>query len=799
MITAVLLCSIYVKWFINAYQTDGSLLLSTLSSPVAVYRDEQMIPYIEANNMDDALQAQGFIVAQERTYQLQLYRLLALGRLAEAFGERALKNDILIRMININGLAARQVQALDSAAKRYYENYVKGVNTYLRNFRHEHPFEVSAVGFEPELWTLQDIVAIQIFQSWANGSAWKTDLLNLQLIDEVGVQRAQQIAQVAINPEDNSRTEADLQSYDTTTRFNTQRTNLGALARNALILTQHQTDALAAGSNAWATGSLLSKNGKPILSNNPHLPAITLPGFWLPMGLFTPELTVAGVTAPGSPGIGVGRTQHIAYGATVGGSDGADIYIEQLDPKKPDHFLEGQLSIPLAIRNEKISIKDKQAEGGARVYELRIRSTPRGPLISDHNIAYNGDRALSLRWAASAAINNTPSTSLGSDRLLYAHNIDQAEHAMRLFPGALSHIAADIHGGIARISSGRVPKRRAGDGSHPLFVDQLEIDDWDGLISTNEMPRQVNPTKDWVGTANQRIIRQDYPYEYSKNFASSWRYRRIEEYFTALQAQKVDAQNHWTLINDIKNPMAERLTPTLINALQNEHPELAKQLIAWDYTDSINAAAPAIFQVIFKHIAILTFADEISPTLWAQLFDTQYFWQERLVEMLEQKDHPWFDNRTTPNLETRDDIINLAVNAAVTELTAKLGKSIQEWRWGDLHTITFHSPIIPGQIAATLFGAGTHPMYGSGETLNRSAMKLSTGYATAVNDSVRLVADLSDSEKVLAVIPGGVSGRYFSNSLNNQVGDWLAGRANPIWFDLKKVKQHAKTKLTLTP
>ncbi len=783
------LIAVVLSLTINRYQSEGELELDGLTAPVTVTRDQFMIPYIHASSMDDALLAQGFLTAQARTFQIQLYRLLALGRLSEVFGEAAINNDILIRLIDIEGLAAKQTNALDQQARRYYQQYVNGVNTYLKDFRHEHPIEVELLGFEPESWSLQDIVAIQLFQSWANGSAWKTDLINLQLIDEVGAERAQQIAQITINPEDGSRAVADL----ATTHVN----NKDDVVLSTLEWLSELPNAMNAGSNAWATGNRLSKNGKPILANNPHLPVGNLPGFWMPMAIFTPELKVAGVHAPGSPGIGVGRNNHIAWGATVGGSDGADIYVEQLDSQNPDHYLQGQKSLPLSVRTTNLRIKDRDSDYGYRTQTVRMRSTPRGPLISDHVLAYTGGRALSLRWAARQTLSNP---SLGSDRLLYAKDTEEAQQAMRLFPGALSHIAADDQGNIARVSSGRVPIRSLGDGAKPVEISalvELDHDNWRGLIPSDEMPKQINPVSDWVGTANHRIIAQDYPYQYSKNFASSWRYRRIQQFFSS--RDRVDVNDHWTLINDVKNLLAEHLAPRYVQTLQNSHADLAKVLQQWDKFDHADKAAPALFQAITKHLAQQTFADELSPELWQQIFDTPYFWQERLVDMLLNNNHPWFDDQSTPEIETAADILARAIELAVSELRTKMGSDISAWQWGDIHTITFNSPVIPGKLMARLFGAGTHPIDGSGETLNRSAFKPSLGYDTAINDSVRLVVDLSDKDKLLAVIPGGVSARYFDPHLDTQTQSWLSGEAHPIYFSPQTAKQVAVSELVLIP
>lgn len=805
LLAAVLIAligSIYLYNTINDYQRDGSLSLTVLDAPVTVRRDQLSIPYIEAESLADALRAQGFIIGQDRLYQVQLFRLLALGRLSEIFGDRGINNDTLIRLIDLGAIAKRFQSKLDQASKDYYTWYIEGLNEYILNYQHEHALATKALKMPLEAWTLEDIITLQLFQSWSNASIWRGELMTQQLIDEVGLAKTQQISQVSINPNDGSVAEADLLSNNSPSINTPADDGLSNPEATILQIEAELLDAIPdsidAGSNAWATGSRKSKNGKPIFSNNPHLPATTLPGFWLPMGIFTPELKAVGVTAPGSPGIGVGRTDYIAYGATVGGGDGVDLYIEQLDPDNEDHYLQGNESLALTIRMETLRVKDKTQADGFRNQEIRIRSTSRGPLISDHGITVSADKAISLRWAAI----DSAGASLGSDRLLLAKSVAEAAAAIEHFTASLSHVVVDKAGGIARISGGRIPNRTSGDGASPSYVNKLSgngFENWNGLIPQSQMPKEINPSTDWVGTANHRIVTSDYPYEYSKDFATSWRYRRIKQVMQ--DKQTMTAEDHWQLINDVYNPMADVLVPVFARALQQsaEHADLADILLKWNRYDDANLVAPTLFQLLHRHLASLTFSDELSAETAERLLDSIRFWQERLILMLEDANHPWFDVQGTQKVESRDDILQMAVNATVEELHAELGKDPKQWQWGKLHTITFNSPVIPGKYAAKYFGGGTHPMFGSSETLNRGKFKFSQAYDTTIIDSVRLVADMSDDEKVLVVIPGGASGRYFDESLTNQVDDWLAGRPNYIWFDPNKVLENTVHELRLEP
>ncbi|MDE0930055.1 MAG: penicillin acylase family protein [Halioglobus sp.] len=772
----------YTLNMFNDYEEDGELTVSVLEKPVTVIRDELGIPYIYAETIADALRAQGFITGQNRLYQAEIYKHIAQGRLAELFGERAAKTDILMRAVGIQQIAAQQVALLNDDATLFYQSYVEGINAYIETQQHEYPFSLTLLGLKPEPWTLQDIIAIQYFQIWGSSANWRTELLAQRMIDTLGSELANEISQVSINPDDEVIVEANF--------LNEPQLSI----RIDQDLLNAFPDPLNAASNAWASSGKKSANGSAIFSNSPHIDARTLPGFWQPMGIFTPQVRAIGATAPGTPSFGIARTSDIAFGATNGNSDGVDLYIESLDPNRPDHYLEGKNSLPLSIRREVILIKDKKYEGGYRQKTLRIRSTSRGPLISDLGINVSGNHAISLRWATVDAM----SDSLGMEELLLSKNIDQARQALEKTVTPLSYIIVDSAGDIARISTGRVPKRIKGDGSKPYLITD-NVDNWNGVISAEEMSTDIRPQRNWVGTANHRVVSFDYPYEYSTYFAASWRFRRIKEFMTTHEIVSID--DHWSLINDVKNPMAEKLLPRFLPVLESsdDTAELAAILQTWNLRDERDQAGAAVFQLLFKHFAQITFNDDLEKDLWIEFFDAVYYWQERLVLLMEDNNNHWFDIQNTQTRETRDDIIRLAALAAKAELTERLGDAPANWQWGDILNITFSSPVIPGKAMAEWLGAGTRPMFGSGETLNRGKYLYSSDYEAKYIDSIRFVADMSDSEKVLAVIPGGSSGRYLDPTLHNQTDIWMSDEKQYWWYSDEMIKQHTAHTLTLIP
>jgi penicillin amidase len=765
---------------IDRYQTTGELKLAALQQPVTVHRDAFGIPYIYASSFDDAITAQGFVIAQHRLFQMEIYRQVALGRLAEMIGERGLDSDRLSRLLNFTAIAERQINLLSPEEINFFQRYIDGINAYIVDHRSEHPLMLKVVGHSPEPWNLRDIIALQLFQVWSSSVNWKQELVNQQVLDRLGPQKAAQLLPLNINPDDPA-TASPPPPYG----------GMPLALRHDGRLLVYQGE-FAMGSNVWASGSRKSANSAPILANDPHIDARNLPGIWHPMGLITPELRAVGGAFAGSPGLGNARTEHIAWGGTNGYADMIDLFIETLDPGNPDHYLEGGESIPFTVREEVLLIKDGEAAGGFRRQSLTVRETRRGPVISDHGMTTADGRVLALRWSVPEMLGS----EWGIRRLMLARSVEEAAEAIGHQPTPLNYVVVDTDGNIARLASGYAPIRLEGDGSVPMPVG--ERDSWGGRIPADKMPHHINPERDWVAAANSRVTRADYPYPYSTYAAASWRYRRLIELF---EKDGITREDHWDFTLDIKNPMAEMVMPYLLGALVEDPAlvEIAAILDEWDFMDATELAAPAIFQRLYHNFAWRVFVDELGEELAMEYLRGHYNWQENLVRKVEENGSAWFDDTSTPETESRDDMFRLAAHDAVEELSARFGDDPRQWRWGDIHTVTFFHPLVPGKLGARLFGGGINPMEGSGETLNRAIAAFDDPEQAKIIDSTRIVIDLSDPDKIEGHIPGGVSERLFDRHQQDSLPLWLSGEPGYWWFSDRAIRDHTVHTATLLP
>ena len=160
---------------------------------------------------------------------------------------------------------------------------------------------------------------------------------------------------------------------------------------------------------------------------------------------------------------------------------------------------------------------------------------------------------------------------------------------------------------------------------------------------------------------------------------------------------------------------------------------------------------------------------------------------------------PWFDNVKTDKVkETRDDLFYQAGVKAAQDLGSSIGKDPQQWLWGKVHQIEFVSPIRRKGFGKGIVGGGSHPAPGSCETLYRGIYNFNEPFGVTISAGLRMVADLSDEDKILAVLPGGVCGRLFHPHTKDQIDAYMNGEKVYWWFSDKAIKEHSRALMTLT-
>jgi penicillin amidase len=774
---------------LNNYTKEGNLVLPGLKEPVSVHRDEKGMAYIYARNAQDLFMAQGFVTAQDRLFQMELTRLFASGRIAELAGEKALGLDIRMRTLGFHRNAEKHAKLLNDKTLLMLKSYVRGVNAFIETRPQNIHLEFKLAGIKPSPWTVADSLTLLYYMGWNSAGNIGTEMIAQMLVEKVGPARAAEIFPLNINPDDEPSQKTDWRSPPI------QAARLG-VEFDKNLLSYLTAGPLRIGSNNWVAGPRLSPGGKPIVANDVHLETTMVPGIWYPCGLITPHLRAVGVTVPGIGGIAVGRNEHIAVGVTNSYGDTQDLYIESVDPANPDNYLEGEKSIPFEVIEETLKIKDKTAPGGFHTEKIKIRLTHRGPVISGIMPGLKTDRVISLRWSSFEAM----APSVGFERLFECRTVAEIRRALEdVNQIGLNFVFADSRGNIGWQPTGKLPIRTQGESLTPYVVKD-EKDNWAGWIPWEHMPHSVNPGRGWAGTCNHLTVKQDYPYYYTTHASPSYRYRRLSELMNA--PGKKTAGDHWKFQGDTVNLMAKKIAPIMARALlAHEDTKTVGQILAeWDFRDDPEKTAPTVFQSVYREFALLVYADDLGEELAVEMLKNWYFWQERLQQMVLDGKSSWFDNiNTNDREEARDELFHQAGLNAIRYLGSILGENPEKWHWSEVHRQEFVSPIRPSGVGKEWLGGGSHPAAGSGETLCRGLCDFNAPFKVKISASLRMVADLADPHKVLAVLPGGVSGRQFDPHTTNQIAPFMNGEKVYWWFSDKAIKDHTRHTLILNP
>jgi penicillin amidase len=667
---------------------------------------------------------------------------------------------------------------------------VDGVNAFIRTRPDEHPIEFELAGLNPEPWSVSDSLSVVYYMGWITSGNVRTEVLTQMLIEKLGLERARELFPLNRNPDEPSdRNEKAGTSYPKEfepLHFAFDGDLLGLLTDSSSGL----------GSNNWAVSCRRSRSGKPIVANDPHLDSRILPGVWYPMGMITPNTRAVGVMIPGIPGMVIGRTDRVSMGVTNAYGDCQDLYVETLDPKDPGKYVEGDLAQPFQVVRETLRIRDKEAPTGYREERLEIKLTRRGPVVSGVLPGLRTQRVISLRWAAS----ETMTPKIGFEELLTARSVGELRQAIRhLTFIVLNCVFADTDGNIGWHVSGTLPIRSQGDSTVPYLVKSSQ-DNWIGWIPFEKMPHTLNPERGWVGTCNHKTIGRDYPYYFSSYFAPSYRYQRLRDLLD--RPTSASSEEHWQFQRDTMNLMAKAIAPVMASALvaHDDTRRLGELLASWDHRDDPNQPTPTLFQLVYCNFVRLVLQDELGEDLTDTMLEEGFFWQERLQKMVLDGSSPLFDNvMTKEKHETMDELFHEAAVMAIRQLSASMGPDPGKWLWGTAHQIEFVNPIRRTGFGKSLVGGGSHPMGGSRETLCCAWYDYAKPFEVILSASLRMVADLGDEDKVLAVLPGGVSGRTFDRHMKDQIQPFMRGEAVYWWFSDRAIRQHCKAVLELNP
>lgn len=733
-----------------------SLTLDGLHEGVNVFRDEQAIPHIYAQNEFDLYFTTGYVMAQDRLWQMDFLRRVTMGRLAEIFGEDMIGADHFLRALRMPEKSELVIAGSSPEVLEALNAFAQGVNHYIQTHRQKLPPEFTLLGYKPEPWQPIHSVNLIGYMAWDLSGAWQIEVTLHKLRQVLDEEKFKQLLpNMDYHP---TYVHPDLAAEPAGAAF-------GLIEHNQKL--RDMGVEIFSASNNWAVSGKKSQSGHAMLANDMHL-SFGSPGIWYQIHqVVDGKLNVAGVAIPGQPFVVAGHNEHIAWGMTNVYVDDADFYLETLDEN--NRYLFNDQWLELEVRNEIINVK------GADPVERELRFTHRGPIISEFKKL--SDQAISMKWSG-----NLPSNELRSIYLLNrARNWNDFRDALRTMTSVSQNIIyADVQGNIGLQTAVGIPIRNDGNGLfiYPGHTDQY---DWIGMVSFDEVPFSFNPPEGHLSSANNRTTGLEYRHHIGYQFAMPFRIDRIREMLA--QKDKLDAEDFKNMLADFKSKLAERYLPELVFLLSIEHKldptqqKAYEMLQGWDMILTPESGAAAIFEKFYLTFVKNLLIDEMGQELYTEFIGDKALVTQIFDHVWNHRQSGWIDNVNTAWTEDFEELVILSFGESVEWLKQNLGNNPAEWQWGDLHQLTIAHPMGSVKVLDRIFKLNRGPFArgGSYHTVSPFSYSFRDPFKILHGASQRHIFQPGNWSENLVIIPTGTSGipasRYYLNQTELFIND----------------------------
>jgi penicillin amidase len=768
-------------------------LIPGLIDQVIIRRDDRGIPYIQAKNDHDLYLAQGFVTASDRLWQMDLLRRNERGELAEILSagpnNGVLDQDKQHRTLGFTQVAEAEFAQASPQSRAVLQAYADGVNAYIATLdARTLPPEFQILQYKPSPWTPVDsLLVIKVFAE-ALSSTWRVDVMREALAPLPAEKRAMLLPEfspldVLVVGKDTRKVAAASDSATPKLSFN--QAELLALAKDqelesqALARVGVYAEGLAA-SNNWVVSGKHTVTGKPLLANDPHL-APSAPSIWYMVHLSAPGVRVAGVTAPGLPGVVIGHNEQIAWGFTNVGPDVQDLYSEQFDPANPRRYKTPSGWSEATIRHEEIKVRKGFTESTTDVVPFDVTVTRHGPIVFEKN-----GKRYALRWTALDPKQNNPDSTYSLNR---ARNWKEFNTALRIFTAPTQNIVyADVAGHIGYHAAGVVPIRKSGDGSVP-YDGATDEGEWTSFIPSDKLPIVYDPPSGIIVTANQRIVGTDYPYFLTHSWAQPYRARRIFDLLN--KTPKLSAADFRLIQGDIYSIgnvlFAQQITKIMSGQVKPEEARLAATLTAFEKWDG-RMAADSHEAPVLAQMRIAFRSRVLNAALGEDLFKI-YAWSNfdtTIDRLITEQPKEWLPKEFT----SYADLLRACFEDAVKALT-KINADESKWTWGEMAKVRFSHPLANAPLIGLQFTIAPIPQNGAG------GLAATPNVGAAV--SMRLIADPGDWDKTQHGITLGESGLPATAHWSDQLADWRAVTPREFPFTETAIAKATKATTVLEP
>ena len=754
---------------------------------VKLRRDGVGVAYVDAQDEADAWFGLGFCHAQDRAGQLEVTYRLTRGLLAEVLGKAGLPIDRAVRLIGVHRAAKEQLPTLDADTRDQLAAYTAGINAALQCSGVPRSHEHALLRCRPSLWEPADVVAFGLLMCCFLPSNWDVELARLIILTRDGADAVQ-----AVDPTWRS----DLPLSDPPGAPAGVASEL-FVARDLEALREFLGES--GGSNAWAVNAHKSATGRPMLANDPHLPA-ALPNLGYLARVKCPTFAVAGITIAGIPAFITGHNGHAAWGSTSAQVDNADLFLEELS-EDGRRVRQGDTWVNCHEHVELIPVK------GAEPEQLRVIRTPRGTVVArtgDYDASIfepvpTVGRANALSFAATWLDRRPTRSVLGFH---HVKSFDEFRAVCSKSAGASYSLIYADRETVGWVLAAEVPVRKSGYGSVPL-AGWLDNVGWTGVVPSDQLPWSRNPGGGFVCCANNKPVADDPNGVFlGHDFLDGFRQRRISE--------QLAARSDWTLEGmaalqmDVQSLPFADLRDVLL-ALPAQTPEAVRALEllrAWDgqlSSDSVGASVYELFVGALNRKVCQTKAPNsyqyASGKGVMKLIPGTCLNSRRasfITRLIREQPADYFDAWEPVMLD--------ALAEAITTLNERFGPAPEAWAWGKIRQLTLRHRFGDKKPLDQVFNIGPLPGYGDGTTVNQAGFEFWEPLRhSTVTAHLRSTIDIGNWGASRFVLLGGQSGNPLSPHYGDLVPFYQRGEGVPVHWDDSEVARHTVATITLSP
>ncbi len=761
-------------------QLDGQIHLPGLTGPVTVRRDQHGIPHIEATSLDDLFEAQGYVTAQDRLWEMDMARRMSAGEAAELLGPNLVEHDRTQRILEIRPTAERLVTSLNARDRRYFDDYARGVNAFIEaNQDHLSP-EFRLLMYKPKPWQPVDSVLVMVSMMQMLDERWDTKMEREQVTARLGPTLA-----AALYPNgswrDHPPTQAepdltapqqnipDVPLDETQSKLSNSAGDL--LHLRALLEGERATcDTCTPGSNQWVISGAHTASGKPMLSNDMHL-GHNIPNIWYENDLHSGDFHATGVSVPGIPYVVAGHNEHIAWGFTALYADMEDIYVEQVNGQDQYHTAAGWQ--PIERSREVIHVR------GGKDVDLDVARTAHGPVITP--LLPHEQRTLTLRW-------NIYDPKLGGDPLFDLNTAanwqDFRKAVSTWYAPSQNMVYADDQGHIGYQAVGSIPMRTGGIAGMPIADGNHE---WQGYIPFEQLPSAFDPANGMLATANARITPDGYPFPITGEWGDPYRNERIWKWLAGKEQLKPEdmLKLQTDVYSEVDQEMAQRFAYAIDHASKTDGRlrEAADLMRTWDGVVSVDSAAAAIVAAAKSAFWPMLLKPKIGDDWMLYRWSSSGFAREELIM---HAPAAWLPS----GYANWDDFLTAVVRQGISD-EHELG-DVKSWKYGAQHPVDLEHPLY-SLLPWFKRWTGTGPQPQSGDTTTVKQVGRTFG------PSQRFTIDWSNPDGATENIVMGESGDPLSAYYRDQWPFWYGGRTFALPFSAQAVSTQTTHTLQLVP